>query len=429
MLKKGWNYFLNNDFLKSSSVFYIVNIVNAASNYGLIVIVSHSISDQLSAWTALNSLIIIFLTPVQGLGTNISKRVSSISHQSALAGCEYYSFLRSNTFKVILAFFTLPLVFFLILRSVGLTPDFPSYIFISIITMVALIQSIESQFLMGILDTKHTIQALLSIGLIRLSSTILFIYLGFEIYSLPMGLVASYLVSYLIAKFYGNKYRKKITKEVNKLEENVKKKVQSLSLKEEIYGASKTIIALAFLALTLNLGMVIAERLLNTQEKDLYAVLFNFGQIIHFGSTAFLSAFIAHSARGKNIGIYLQSLALVSLSSLGAGVTFWIFGDLLLQAFNRQEYSSQLYLIILYALLISIYNALFVSVQYLISQDQYRTILKLFIFILLNAVTLIIISSVDLGLQIDIILQYIFANMFFVGGATLYAGYKIFQNR
>ncbi len=365
------------NFLKSSSLFFLTNLFVAGLNYLIVVLVSFQLSDELAAWTALAAIIMIFFSIVRGLTTPIAKEISTYSENRSPLLKSYHQFSRSYIFKLSFLVAALPILFALILWFFSSNSEFSLYFFIGLAIFCYINFSVENQFLLGTLQTKHAIYASLVLGLGRFVLTLALIWFGLGLFALPLGYVLGYLLAILIAKKYVSSFNFETNQESSRF-----------SVKEDLLDSAKILVALFFLATALNVDIILAESLLSFEQADLFAVISNLGQTIFFGSTAFMNMFIVYSTRSKNLRTYWQSILIVSIFSLGAGLIFWSLEGIVLEIFNRSQYAGKGYLIALYSIFIALYNITFVSIHHLISKSKYLPIWFFGMFVLANIILL-----------------------------------------
>lgn len=376
-----YNTIRHNAFLKSSGIIFVVNIIAATLNYSIPIIVRNiSEKDFFPSWIALNSTVAITMVVFTALQAEFTKKTSALANRSTASAIGYLQFMQRGLLKTF--FYSIPFlpIFIYIIHIVN-----PAESWILAITIVGNLffqayAVLHSSFLMGLLKLKDFSINLLLATLSRPIITTLLLLAGFGLYALPLGYIFFALVMLVHAILV-------ITKiDLNKLEDSSLKAedigIDPLSLRKEIWSTAKTILVFFVLSAFLNASAIISERVLENQDKDLFAVLFTFGQIMHFGAISFLGAFVAYSAKGRNLKLYLTSITAVTLITLTVGVGFWLFGPLLLLIMNSSEYFSQIPIILYFSIFIALYNIIFVSAQYLVSLNDYRTIAWLFLFLI-----------------------------------------------
>lgn len=375
---------VQNAFLKSSSIIFVVNLTVAAINYSVPVIVRHITAKEFfPSWIALNSTVAITMVVFTALQAEFTKKTSSLASCSQQAAIAYLRFMQRGLLKTFV--YAIPFLPILIYIIYVINPA-ESWLLAGAIVGNLFVQAyavLHSSFLLGLLKLKDFSINLIVATLSRPIITVLLLLAGLGLYALPLGYLFFALVMLSHAFWVINKQILTIQPNLD-ISAIAGVDVDPLSLRREIWSTVKTMVAFFSLSAFLNSPAIIAERILPDGDKDLFAVLFTFGQIMHFGAIAFLGTLVAYSAKGKNLKIYLAAIAAVSLITLAIGATFWLFGPILLLVMNSPEYVSQIPTILYFALFIALYNALFVSMQYLISLNQHQATIWLSICLALQ---------------------------------------------
>lgn len=443
----------NNAFLKSSGIIFVVNIAAAILNYSIPIITRNiTEKDFFPSWIALNSTVAITMVVFFALQAEFTKKTSSYAKISEPTAKIYLEFIRRGLLKVFLAALPLSPILIYLVHIVS-----PSESWLLSITIVGNLffqayAVLHSSFLMGLLNIKEFSINLLLATTSRPVTTTLMLLAGWGLYALPLGYVGFAIIMFAHAWWVISRLKlKDQTPEESQMamkggnetissnrsstsqsssradtdqpllplsrgsENSYREEVQekelttNFSLKQEVFNASKTLFVFFTLAAFLNASAIISERTLSDQDRDLFAVLFTFGQIIHFGAIAFLGAFVAYSAKGRNLKIYLTSVAAVTLITISIGLGFWLFGPMLLWIMNSPEYISQIPIILYFSLFVAFYNVIFVSAQYLISLSDYKTIASLILFLVVLVV--ILFNPAIIGLEAYTIFSFISVNL------------------
>ena len=169
------------------------------------------------------------------------------------------------------------------------------------------------------------------------------------------------------------------------------------------------------LILFLNIGPIVIQLSnLQNQSKDLLAILFSFGQIIHFGAISAVGTLIVSAAKSSNKNIYLWSVSIVTSISVFITSLFLFFGKTIMEIFGRGQFSWAIWLVFLYALYILLYNIIFVTIQYQISRNQYLSSWVLLFGVISQIGYLFLTNQKIIQLQNETtsqILPYIFINI------------------
>jgi O-antigen/teichoic acid export membrane protein len=358
-------------FLKDSTILFAANILNAVFNYGLIIFVSNKlIPGNYSLWMALTGLIAILLTFSTGIMTEFNKTASKVAKKSTYEAFEFYHYFLSKVVKVLTYGLILVPIFAFVL---GKTVGNGDYLLLSLLVFnvyLQIILGLNNNFVMALLKIPQFIVLSIVVTVVKFGAAIAFVYLNFEVMALPLGLLVSEIIGLLVGVYFLRKIRL----------ESIKPKyynAPNYKIFDHLLGMFKTVIFLFFLSLFINVGPIIAENFLDKGDKDILAVLFNFGQIIHFGAVAFLGGLIAHASRTESKKIFYSAFVIVTGLTFGIGFLFTFFGGFMMKLFGRAQYLDQLPLILWYSVFILFYNIVFLCVQYLIIKNNYKPLLIL----------------------------------------------------
>jgi O-antigen/teichoic acid export membrane protein len=362
------------DFLKDSSLLFVTNILNAVFNYSLVIFVSNRLlPGNYSLWTAITGLVAILLTLSAGIMTEFSKNASRIAKDSTTEAFRFYDYFLSKVSKVLGYGLVLIPVFAYIMMWILGNSEFGLLCLVIFNVYLQIVLGLNNNFVMSLLKIKEFMILSFVVTVVKFIATIGLIYLRLEVFALPIGLLFSEIAGLALGVYFlGQIKSKRSTKSV----------VDPINYKifDHLVGMFKTVVYLFFLATFLNAAPIIAEKIFDKEflrDKDILAVLFNFGQIIHFGAIAFLSGLITHASRSDNKKIFYSAFAIVVSLSLGIGVIFTIFGSFMMRLFGRAQYIDQLPLILWYSVFILFYNVIFLCTQYLIIKNKYRPLIFL----------------------------------------------------
>ncbi|NJS40894.1 hypothetical protein HC766_00635 [Candidatus Gracilibacteria bacterium] len=366
MLAKTYNLFKTNQFLQSSSVVFSTNLFIGILNYALVVIASRFLVEQYSLWTAITGFMAILLTPMTGIMTEFTKNASKLDKQSHQDAYNYLQFIQSKAKYINYAGGLIGLIF----GSLYIFQVTPANLTITALivsySLFNIIANINNQFQLSTLTISRYAGTMIATNFGRFIPTIIFLNIGLGVFALPLGLLSAALVNISSGSFFIKRFFNQ-----HKLLKN-QFKPQDYNLLNQFKAASKNIIILLFVMIFFNISPIISEKFFDLEQKDIFAVLYNFGQIIHFGSIAFMSALVAYAARGKSRKIYYTSIAIVVTMTMSIGAFFFLFGGFLMNLFNRPQYLDQIPLIMHYSVFIAFFNIVFVSVQYLLSHSEYK---------------------------------------------------------
>jgi O-antigen/teichoic acid export membrane protein len=383
-------------FLKDSTLLFISNILNAALNYGLIIFVSNKLlPGNYSLWTAITGLVAILLTFSAGIMTEFNKTASKIAKESVHEAFRFYHYFLSRILRVLLiGAILIPVFSFVLMNTLG-NGNFVLLALVVLNVYVQIVLSLNNNFVMALLEINKFIVLAVVGTVVRFVVTIALIYAQFEVTALPVGLLITEFVGLALGMYYLRGIKAKDTS-------TQLKKPIIYNMWDHMVGMLKTVVFLFFLSLFLNVGPIIAEKFLLKADKDILAVLFNFGQIIHFGAVAFLGGLIAHASRNENKKIFYAAFVVVTGLSLFIGFLFTFFGGFMMKLFGRAQYIDQLPLILWYSVFILFYNIIFLCTQYLIIQNRYKTLIFLPIANIVFILALIFLTKTSLFFGDDV---------------------------
>jgi O-antigen/teichoic acid export membrane protein len=381
------------DFLKDSSLLFITNILNAVFNYSLVIFVSNRLlPGNYSLWTAITGLVAILLTLSTGIMTEFNKNASRIAKHSTPEAFRFYEYFVSKVSKVLsYGLILIPLFAYIMMWILG-NNEFWLLCLVIFNVYLQIVLGLNNNFVMSLLKIKEFMILSLVVTVAKFVATIGFIYLHLEVFALPIGLLFSEIAGLVLGVYF-----LKRIKAGQEDEENTKS--ADYKIFDHLVGMLKTVVYLFFLATFLNAGPIIAEKIFDKdllRDKDILAVLFNFGQIIHFGAIAFLSGLITHASRSNNKKIFYSAFVIVTGLSLGIGMIFTIFGSFMMRLFGRAQYIDQLPLILWYSVFILFYNVIFLCTQYLIIKNRYRSLLVLPLINILLILSLVYVTKTTL---------------------------------
>lgn len=383
-------FLIKNPFLKDSSFIFVANIANSLLNYGLILMVGRLLlKEQLSQWVIIGSFITLLSSFSSGIKLFYVKRVSSLEHKQKGLGLAYRNFVFKWVLLLLFVIFiTSPLTAYLVQRF-GL-PNQPYWLIFLALNQVfiSFTGGLSQHFLMGILAIRQYATASIAGTLARLVATLVLIFLNFGAFALPLGMLFNVLLIFTLSTYFVNQKKKKgELKEVSESDKPV------FNIKQELLGSQATALFLFFLMGFFTLSNFFADRFLSVTEKDVFAVIYSFGQMLHFGPVAFLTALIPYSSRTKDNKIILQATAVTGLLTLGGILTFVLFGNLFLWLIGRTQYAEFLPLVWVYGIFILGYNIVYLATKTLIAKSGFKKLLVLPILITLYAGLMWVVAS------------------------------------
>lgn len=421
-------FLIKNPFLKDSSFVFVANISNALLNYGLVFLVARLlVKEQFSQWVTIGAFIALFTSFFAGINLFIIKRISSLEHKESGLGLVYQRFVQFWFFRIALIVFLLSPAFAYLIQ-ITLLPNQPYWLIFTALNQIFFTFTIglSQQFLMGVLAIRNfAVNSMLG-TFTRLFSTVVMILLGFGTFALPLGTIVSGVVIYFSAEYY----IKKITTNENFhhiLPENQPK----FNLKQEFIGSQATAFSLFCLFGFFTLPNFFSDRFLNDLDRDIFATIYSFGQMVHFGPVAFLSALVPHSSRTKNKKIIWQATG-VTVALTIVGILFLVlFGRLFLIVLDREQYNPFLPLTWIYGFFILGYNILHVATKILIARSSFRKMLSLPILLSIHAFLLFLtgVGVLKILPNFSMLENFIWANAIFGILAGIFIFWQVLKTK
>ncbi len=421
---------VRSQFLQASSIIFIINLVVAAVNYSVPVLVRNlTDKDFFPGWVALNSTVAITLVVYTALQTEFTKRVSfNHSHYGHGSAQQYLDFMKQGLVRIF--WLSIPLWPGLI-WLINIASPVNNWLLAATVMANLFVQGyavLHSSYLLGILRVWDFGIGLLLATISRPIATTIMLLLGWQLYALPLGYVVFALVllshsAWVIHRLRLSTFQESQNNQPDGQSQTVCE-VSGFRLTAEVWGLLQTVLSFFMLSAIFNLVAIVGERVLALQDRYLLAVLFTFGQIIHYGAIAFLGAFVAYSAKSKNLKIYLTSVVAVALITLGIAGGFWLFSPWLLALMKSLEYASQIPMILYFSLFVGLYNIIYVSTQYLISRNDY--FLFGWLALAMGLQILLLTNSSWIGLDKPDLFQFISINLVIAGLVMLALVARVF---
>jgi len=373
-------------FFKTSSIAFIANFFTAVVSYLIIIIASRELNN-IANWTSVNSITAILTMITIGMSTEFAKKSASLSEKSIQEAGDYYTTIKIGIQK----YNQKAIILFSILSIASLFVSSKGYLVITLVILSFFIQ-IKSKlnvfFLTGLLKMKDFAINTMLIAVVRLIGTSLMLKYGLEVVSLPLGIIFSIAIGHIHSEIVikrildkiGYKAHAKLAKEHTKL------------FKKQLSNLFQTTSAMFILNTTLQITPIISVYMLNYKNADLFAIVYSIGQIIHFGSTSFLSLLSTFTAKKKESKNLVFSIIFTILSTIFAGIVTLVFKDFILEVFKRKEYTNNTKEILFYIFYILVYNIVFIISRYIIGANYNRLIRPLIL-------VPIIISGLAIALQ------------------------------
>jgi len=375
------------DFVRNSSLVFIVNNVNNVFNYVLIVIAIFYLKNDFGLWTSTTGFLAILSVPTSSFMSILTRKVSELAKTEPDKVYSYYinvfRFVRHSLVWVILGSIIIIFAMFWTLQL--------SNFFIPIVAILAVfttfLYSINQNFLLGILEIPKYCWGNIINLVVKFISTTAFLILGLGVNTLPVGILLASIASYSLSLYFINSIYK--TKEI-------KSKVQEFNAKEILQDGSdtwKAMIYFIILAIFLNIDIVLSRSLLTNEQNNQYGIISTFGQIAHFGPVSFSALVVPYASRDGHKNIFKISIIAVIILSLLVTVLFTFGGELVLKTFGKSNYLTLLPLITIYSIFVLCYNLIFISINYLISRANFTFIKPIVLAIICYLILLFLAGS------------------------------------
>lgn len=370
----------SDSFIRSSLLFSIVNLLASAIAYIIIILVSRRGGELINSWTALNNLVTIFLTFTAGFSLYYSKRISRIAHKNK-ADTDIYlveseNFLKKTALKYGWIFFAVALGLAAVLKFL----TWYQAVLIIAGVFFELWAILYRMYFLGRLEYNQAMILTFASAVARFVGIVGLLYLGFGINSLVIGNLFGSLISVVISKMF---VRLNPVASV-KTEYNIA---------HDFVASIQASGALIMSSVLLQAGQVITQGLYHTENKAVPTIITMvniFGSMIFYGASAFLSLFVVNATRSASQTIYRKALLIISgVSILGIAAIAALWNPAV-KVLGRTEYTPYLKYFLLYSVFMLLYNLFFVSIQFMVSQYQYKHILKISAVVFITIAALVV---------------------------------------
>ncbi len=325
-------------YLRSSGVLFTGFFIASILNYVFSALMGRMLTVEFfGEVVALTGLLTILSVPASAVALFFAKQISSYKakgeHQNihALMG----------SFKTKVSFFAFA-VWVIFLACI---PFFATYlngvpmvallIFSCVIPIVAL-SSVYLGVLQGVENFFACSLQTILVSLSKIFFAVIFVIMGLSVSGVMLSLLFSFLLSYgyLLVK------TKKVLQSLPPSEDAI-----LFHTKDRNQSIVAIFFATFFLAIFLNIDVIVAKHLLPVSLAGQYAALSTVGKIIVYASGAFHTVLVplisaAHAMRNtkREINIFLASLALVTIVSGGVTLVFYFFPDIVMRVLFGARY-------------------------------------------------------------------------------------------
>jgi hypothetical protein len=356
------------DFIKNSGILFLANILIGALNYGIIFYIARS-TNILSEWSAVAGTVTILLTIIGSFGNYFAKIISIKAETSKEVAFSYKNAMLNMILAnkillfIIIALSSIVIGFFSKLNYIEI-------ILLSVFLSIEVFISLNLQFIIGLTDSKNTAKVLLTYAFTKFFFALASLVLGFGVYSYFIGLTVGAVITYIVVNNIVKSFESRHT-----YKETIKH-----NLLNDFIPSLQTVFGLTFLMLIWYVFPIVSNQVLPTLEKDLFASIFIFAQILNFVSLSLLSFFLVTASVSKNLRLYFVTLAIIAGISLCSIFGFKLFDSFLLYILNKTQYLKYSYEFFNFGIATFFYNLLFVSLQFLISRRWYNGLKYNYIF-------------------------------------------------
>lgn len=367
-------------FIRSSLLFSIVNLLSAGVAYVIIVFVSRRGDELFNNWNALNGVLTIFLTFTAGFSLYYAKTLSRIAKDHPEHTASYLRGSEKYLHNLALRFGWIILLVLLGLAAALKFLTWPQAIIIGVNIYLELWSILYRMYFLGRLEYNKAMILTLVAAVARFVCIITFLSLSFGIDSLVIGSLLGSGLSILIGKLYTTNI------------DEVPTTQPEFTIPLDFLNSLKASGALIAASVLLQIGQVATQGLITTNDSVILgtvAILNTFTSILFYGASAFLSLFVVNATRSESRTIYHKTLGVVTaVTLLGIGAISIIWHPAL-TLLKKDAYQGLLPQFLLFSVFMIFYNLFFVSIQYLISQYKYRTILIIGGLVLLTSTILV----------------------------------------
>lgn len=398
MFKEIWKKLWNNNFIRSNGILFIANIINGTINFGIIFFAEAKLSkSNFALWVAISGVLAVFQGPISGLSTHLVRKIANLDHDNQKVLSSYYSQFKVLIFKIFGILLILsPALGWLVNNIFNYQDLYSSWLVMAYISFQLLL-SLNQQILLGRLKIWRYVTSLLTYGFTRLTLTVGLVLVGFGVPTLPLAMLLAAILAFTLGEILTKPVLSEIDEKF-KDQDSAEKKYE-LKPWQELHSTFWTGSVLQLLLIFMNLGVLTGKSFLDTDSLYSYSLAYSFGQIVHFGASSALGTFVANSARKHDKKLYLKTLGVMMGLSLVISafvVSAIAFGRPILEYFNKLTYFDNLKYIALFLIFTIFYNAIYVTIQYLLSRSAFKKSGVLAIFVLLQFAILFIFNQLGL---------------------------------
>jgi len=415
-IKNHFQKLIKNQLVAGSTILFAGNMFASFGNYLYHLLMGRMLGPtNYGVLASLISLTYLFNIPIGTLSLVVVKYISELRGKKELDKIAYfYSWLNN---KLILygfaGFFLLIIASPLFVSFLHLDSILPLLLMI-VCSLIAVFLSVNNATLQGFLcfgwmSVLGIIQAILKVG-----TAVLLVLAGLKV----LGAVSSILVASLIGLVLACLLVKRLLKK-----REIKEKISTQEIFK--YAVPVFFSNLAFTSLYTS-DIVLVKHFLFAQEAGFYAALAVLGKIIFFASSPIIMVMFPmvseRHANGKKYHSLLNlSFVLVFLITLGIGLIYFLFPELMVNILYGAEYLPAASYLVFFAIFLGLYSFSFLFTNFFLSIRK----TKIVILPVLAAIAQIVLISIFHQDLIQIIrvsigvLFLLFVSLLFYNFATI----------
>jgi hypothetical protein len=409
-MKKLINKYRQSSYLSSTGLLFVINIIVGIFNFTLLFVINFTISDTYSQWLALSGLLNIVLAPIAGLSTHTTRSFAKLKATDPNSQNPYYYWLKKKMLQAVIIVIVASPLLAIAVYMINRNFTYLSILLIFIYLALYLYVQLNQHILLGIKQVKYYAFLLFVQAFFRFIVSITLIMIGFEIIALPLGYLISGLFVLLFGEWLMTRYFAKHNQVKDQLNDH------NFKLGAEFLQVLKTGIVLQLIALFLSSNIFIANLILSENDGYIYAISYTFGQMVYFVGIASLGAFLTHASASKDIKLYKSTIKgvglLTSLAAIGL-LSALVLLNRLWDRISMPELGENILVTTLVLIFIIGFNFVYVSIQYLLSQNNYSSAFRLGYFLILSFIFYVLLALFEVTnkLLIFTVINVIFANI------------------
>jgi len=357
--------------------------------YNFLNFVFHSVSSRMlgpadyGVLAALMGMIYMFSVLSSSIQTVVSKFTTKFKKPEKLKNLVSVSIKKFLLFVAVPAFISFIIIYIMFRNSLNID-DLLIVLIGSTIFLYTLLPITR-----GILQSEKRFASLggnfVIEGVIKLIGTILFVWIGWQVYGAVTAIIISLIIAFLFSIA------------------SIKKTLKSKSKEGEVEGlfsySLPTLISIACVAVFHSVDVILARMFFDEVTAGIYGVISLLGKIIFFATAPiaaqamFPIACEKHENKENSRGILIKTLAMVGVLSIAGIFVLYLFPELIINIFSGPKYLSLAHLLIYPGIAMSLLALVNVFVFYNLSTDKKKFNYILIVFVVLEIILLSIFNS------------------------------------